>query len=124
MNTAILTELAGQPVQGQSYAIGVDQMKEVVGTLREGDSVGWLGGGVVPAPRGARRRRNLPPGVVVEVPDLGIPEALLVGVNGEPVDSVASYCSAAGDIESGEEATLSLIDRPGGRPRDVTAEFE
>jgi S1-C subfamily serine protease len=123
MNTAILTELAGQPVQGQSYAIGVDQMKDVVETLREGDSQGWLGGAVSAAPQRVRSR-NLPPGVVVGVRDLGLPEALLIGVNGERVDSVASYCSAAGEIESGEEATLSLIDRPGGRPRDVAAEFE
>jgi S1-C subfamily serine protease len=124
MNTAILTELAGQPVQGQSYAIGIDQMKDVLGGLREGDSRGWLGGAVAAAPPRARGRRELPPGVVVGVRDLGLPEALLVAVNGDRVDSVASYCSTAGEIGSGQQATLSLIDRPGGRPKDVTAEFE
>jgi S1-C subfamily serine protease len=124
MNTAILTQLAGQPVQGQSYAIGIDQMKDVLDDLREGNSKGWLGGAVAATPRRARRRGEIPPGVVVGVRDLGLPDAVLVGVNGAPVDSVASYCSAAGDIDTGDEATLSLIDRPGSRRKDVTAEFE
>jgi hypothetical protein len=37
---------------------------------------------------------------------------------------MASYCAAAGDVERGQQATLTVITRSGGRPREVPAEFE
>jgi S1-C subfamily serine protease len=34
---------SGRIIQGQSYAIGVDQVREVIGRLRLGQSQGWYG---------------------------------------------------------------------------------
>jgi S1-C subfamily serine protease len=129
VNTAVLTQIGGQPIQGQGYAIGVDRVKEIVEPLREGESRGWLGGGLLVLPPGERRKRELPPGVVIvgPAPGLELPaasEVLLTGVNGARVQDMASYCSAAGGAEGGGQATLSVITRPGGRPREVPAEFE
>jgi S1-C subfamily serine protease len=129
VNTAVLTQLGGQPIQGQGYAIGVDRVKEVVEPLREGESTGWLGGGLLVLPPGERKRRDLPPGVVIVGPAAGLKlasasEVLLTGVNGARVQDLASYCSAAGDADGGQQATVSVVTRPGGRPRDVPAEFE
>ena len=59
VNTAILTELGGQPIQGQGYAIGVDRVKEVVAELRRGRSAGWFGTGLVVPPRASQRRERL-----------------------------------------------------------------
>jgi S1-C subfamily serine protease len=129
VNTAVLTELGGQPIQGQGYAIGVDRVKEIVEPLREGESSGWLGGGLLVLPAAERRKRDLPPGVVIVGPAAGLElasrrELLLTGVNGARVQDMASYCSAAGDAEGGQQASLMVVTRPGGRPREVPAEFE
>lgn len=131
VNTAILTELGGQPIQGQGYAIGVDRVKEVVSELRRGRSAGWFGTGLVVPPRAAQRRERLR-GVLATgaVPgtggfESGLEGALVTGVDGRRVDSdLQSYCDAVEDVNSGDSAVLEVSPRPGRRVRSATVRFE
>ena len=132
VNTAILTEVSGQPIQGQGYAIGVDRVKEVVADLREGRSQGWAGTGFGFLPRRALERRRLPVGVVAlgAAPDTsaaeeGVEEVLLTELNGRRLDNtMATYCDAVEDVRSGEVGTFTVIARPGAKPRKVRVKFE
>ena len=131
VNTAILTELGGQPIQGQGYAIGVDRVKEVVAELRDGRSAGWFGAGLVVPPRAAQRRERLR-GILATgaVPGTSASEnriegALISGVDGRRVDpDLQSYCDAVEDLDSGDSAVLQLSPKPGGKIRSATVRFE
>ncbi len=131
VNTAILTELAGQPIQSQGYAIGVERTKEVVAELREGDSAGWFGTGLVVPPRNLLRRERLQgilatgavPGT--EGADERLEGALITAVDGRDLDSdIADYCDAVEDIESGDSADLTVSPAPGRPLKKLTIEFE
>jgi len=112
----------GRIIQGQSYAIGVDRVKDVTRVLRRGDSIGSIGvsfGYLTPA---ELSRRDLPPGLLIEEAargsaaeraGLGGGDSLLVAVNGRPIDNtLASYCDAVQGLRPGTETTLSVL-RPG-----------
>ena len=60
VNSAGITDLGGRTIQGQGYAIGVDRVKEIVPTLRQGRSIGWTGLGFGFEPNAS------PPGAVGE----------------------------------------------------------
>jgi S1-C subfamily serine protease len=127
VNAATVTSLGGQPIQGQGYAIGVDRVKVVVGTLRGGHSRGWAGFGLEflrHKPRGARSQG------VVAVPmggaSSGAPavSGLVSEINGASVGtSFAGYCDAVRSIESGQTAVLTIQTRPNHAPEQVQVKF-
>jgi S1-C subfamily serine protease len=128
VNTAILSEVQGQPVQGQGYAIGVDRVKEVVRDFRQRKSQGWVGGGILVPPVQELTRRRLPDGVVVVLPTSTTltpqpEEALVTAIDGNRVTaSMESYCQAVREIPSGGTATFQTR-APGDPPREVPVRF-
>lgn len=130
VNTAILTQLGGQPIQSQGYAIGVDRTKEVVTGLRKGRSAGWFGTGLQVPPRAVQRRERLKGIATGAAPDTtGADErlegALITAVNGRRLKSdIADYCDAVEDVESGDSAELRVSPRPGKPLREISVEFE
>ena len=126
------TSETGRIVQGQSFAIGVDRVKQVIPALRAGRSLGWTGA-IFSYPSADRlAERNLPQGIYVEGAvdgspaaraGLGSEPALLVAVNGRPLaNTLASYCAAVEGLKSGSTATLSLI--PPGKREPETVEVK
>jgi S1-C subfamily serine protease len=120
VNTATLTSVGGQPIQGQGYAIGVDRVKEVVKTLRGGHSQGWAGFGLA-FPKGA-------PGVLA-VPMGGSAgpkpvSGLVSEINGAKVGKTfGGYCDAVRSIGSGQTAVMTVQSRPGAPPKQVQVKF-
>jgi putative serine protease PepD len=134
VNTAILTSVQGAPVGGQGYAIGVDRVKTVVEELRKGRSHAWAGFGFLFATDKQAKKEKLPPDGVLISPALpgtgaeqaGIPQtgALLVAVGDQKLEgTLADYCLKAGEIEPGQTVPLTLIDKPGAKPRTVQVRF-
>jgi hypothetical protein len=93
VNAATITRIAGQPIQGQGHAIGVDRVKQVVIGLRGGHSQGWAGFG------------------------LAFPGRARVGA------SFGGYCDAVRSIGSGQTAGLTVVAKPGAAPRQVQVRF-
>ena len=134
VNTAILTSAQGAPVGGQGYAIGVDRVKQVVGDLREGRSQGWAGFGFLFATDKQARKEKLPtqgivvspavPGSPAEKARIGPRGALLLALNGQKLDgTLTDYCSKVADAEPGRPVPVTLLDKPGARPRTVQLPF-
>ena len=133
VNTAILTELGGAPIQGQGYAIGVDRLKEVAGDLKQERSQGWPGLALIVPTKKQLRKEKLPEGIVAvasggaSAAASGITEALIVAIDGKPVTaSMTSYCRAVENVESGQTVTATVIDDPAGgaKQRQVQLKFE
>jgi S1-C subfamily serine protease len=135
VNTAILTELEGAPIQGQGYAIGVDRVKEVVEELREEKSIGWPGLALEAPPKKELDKRNLPEGILAGVPkpgsgadEQGLAEILITEIDGNAITAnMGSYCRAVDDIESGDTVAMTVIDNPTkglSRPRQIRVKFE
>ena len=118
VNSAVRTQnQQGRAIQGQNYAIGVDRVKAVVNYLRTGKSLGWVGFNL--SYPSAEDLGSLPPGVKTSSGVAGTPAAsvangktlLIIGVNGKRVsNSLSSYCAAAGNLQSGQEATFTVMD--------------
>jgi S1-C subfamily serine protease len=118
VNSAVRTQnQQGRAIQGQNYAIGVDRVKAVVNYLRTGKSLGWVGFNL--SYPSTEELGTLPPGVKTSSGVEGTPAAsaangktlLIVGVNGKRVNnSLASYCAAAGNLQSGQEAGFTVKD--------------
>jgi S1-C subfamily serine protease len=134
MNTAGLDEAGGRRLQGQGYAIGVDQIKRFVPLLSSGRSIGWTGLGLEPADPAALQRQNLPAGLLVKNAIPGTPgdkagfgdnhTRLITAVNGKPVDgSIRSYCDIAGSGRKGQSAVFTVINGPGEAPQQVRIPF-
>ena len=135
VNTAILTELGGAPVQGQGYAIGVDRVKELEGDLKEKRSIGWPGMALQAVPKKELDKRGLPSGILAGAPSPGtdaeeqkLAEVLITEVNGTKLTAnMGSYCRAVEDVESGDSVRMSVIDKPSGgrsKPRRINLKFE
>jgi serine protease Do len=135
VNTAILTELEGAPIQGQGYAIGVDRVKEVVEELREERSIGWAGLALQAPPKKELEKRGLPEGIIAGAPqpgtaadEQGLAEVLITDINGDELTaSMGSYCRAVEDIKSGDNVSMTVIDNPSkgrSKPRRVRIKFE
>jgi serine protease Do len=120
VNTAILTELEGAPIQGQGYAIGVDRLKEVAEDLEDERSLGWPGLALQAPPKKELDKRRLPEGIVAGLPapgsdaaTQGLEEVLLTEIDGEPLTaSMGSYCRAVEDVESGQVVPVRYIEEP------------
>jgi serine protease Do len=134
VNTAILTSAQGAPIGGQGYAIGVDRVKQVVDGLRQGHSRAWAGFGFVFATDKEAKKHDLPPAGIVVSPALpGTPAAkagigpqgaLLLAVNGQKLEgTLTDYCSKVGDLEPGQSVPVTLLDKPGAKPRTVQLTF-
>jgi hypothetical protein len=56
---------------------------------------------------------------------LRLEEVLLTAVDGRPVrSSLASYCEAVGDVQSGDELDMTVLTGPGGKRQTVSVEFD
>lgn len=122
VNSAGITLLGGRTIQGEAFAIGVDRVKEIVPTLRAGQSMAWAGAGfafptsaddltalALPAQDGIIISHAVP-GTSAAEAGLGQQVSLLVAVNGTPIEGfLQSYCDAVGDVASGETMTYSVI---------------
>ena len=126
-----------QGVEGQFYAIGVDHVKEVVPKLAQSHSLAWVGMGFfypqqasdltdlgLPGEVGLVIARAVP-GTAAANAGLGQAPALLVGIDGKPIDNtLGSYCKAVGSLEEGASATFTIIPAGATGPQDVTLTFE
>ena len=119
----------GRIIQGQSYAIGVDRVRDVVRTLRTGRSIGSIGVSFHYRTPAELRRRNLPSGLLIgqvargspaERAGLGGGDKLLVAVDGQPLgNSLASYCDVVQGIRPGTRTAFSILTPGASRPRRV-----
>ena len=128
VNTLIFRGRRGE-IQGQGYAIGVDRVVEVVDDLREGDSQAWLGFAFRPLPEAEAARQGLAPGLLVTGVVPGTPaadeglvsgRAIVVGVNGDPVQSFREYCEAV-EGRNGETVEFNVLEPKG--PRVIELEL-
>lgn len=132
VNTILFTGSAGSPSAEQGYAIGVDRVREVLADFRDGRSRAWFGAGLLTPPPAILRREQLPPGMLVtsaqegtSADELRLEQVLITAIDGEPVkSSLASYCRAVGDVESGDELDVTVIAGPGGREQTLRVEFD
>ncbi len=132
VNTILFTGSAGSPSAEQGYAIGVDRVREVLADFRDGRSRAWFGAGLLTPPPAILRRQQLPPGMLVtaaqdgtSADELRLEQVLITAIDGEPVrSSLASYCSAVGDVESGDELDVTVIAGPSRSEQTVRVEFD
>ncbi len=137
VNSAGINLLGGRTIQGESFAIGVDRVKEITEILRQGQSIAWAGAGLThPAQLSDITSLGFPeqagiivshvvPGTSAEAAGLGQAPSLLVAVNGTPIDNtLPSYCDAVGDVASGEPLTFSVIQAGQQVPTDVELTVE
>jgi S1-C subfamily serine protease len=121
----------GRIIQGQSYAIGVDRVREVVGRLRAGRSTDWYGLGLRHLEARALRQRHLPAGLVVASVTPGTPAAragvpaggrlLVTAIGSTPVsNTLVSYCDAVSQLSPSKPVKISALDVRTGRPRSIT----
>src|SRR4051794_9585147 len=120
VNSAVRTEnQQGRAIQGQNYAIGVDRVKPVVNYLRDGKSIGWVGFNFEYPTAEELATANLPNGLKTSSGVAGTPAAaavngktlLVIGVNGKQIgNTLSSYCAAAGNLTSGQQATFTVMD--------------
>jgi S1-C subfamily serine protease len=111
---------SGRIIQGQSYAIGVDRVRQVIAGLRGGTSQGWYGLGFKYLSDTELRRRGLPQGILISNVVAGTPAArarvrpgrsLLTAVDGRPVsNSLAGYCDAVSQVPADADVRLSGVD--------------
>ena len=132
VNTAIVTEIQGAPIQGQGYAIGVDRVKELVDDLQDGRSQGWTGYAIFPPTKKLLKDERLPAGMIATAPvpgtgaeALGAPQLLITSIDGNRLAAnMTSYCDAVEGVESGQTVDIEAVDKPGGRPRAAPIRFE
>ncbi|MDQ4005653.1 MAG: trypsin-like peptidase domain-containing protein [Actinomycetota bacterium] len=136
VNTAIQRRASGQIIEGQGFAVGVDRVKEIVPTLREGRSIAWAGTSLLypgfEANPGALGLPNAPglvidevvPGTPAEEAGLGREPALLTGIDSQAIgrSGIQGYCRVAGDKASGDTAVFNLI-LPGNDRQDIRVRF-
>jgi S1-C subfamily serine protease len=133
VNTAVLFQAGGVPLQNVGYAIGAQRVREVVDRLKGKTSLGWLGTGLEFPPPDELRKRGLPRGVVTlsAVPgtpahDAGLEgkSVLITSIEGDPMSGrMTDYCDQLGDKESGESVQLRVVPRPGAGPRSLPLEL-
>src|SRR3954454_394913 len=134
VNTAILTSANGAPIGGQGYAIGVDRVKPVVENLRRGRSQGWAGFGFLFATDRQARKEKLPteglvispavPGSPAAKAHIGPKGALMLALNGQKLDgTLTDYCSKVSELQTDQSVPVTLLDKPGAKPRTVALTF-
>ena len=132
VNTILFTGAADAPSADQGYAIGVDRVRELLADFREGRSRAWFGAGLLTPPPGVLARERLPAGILAtsaqdgtSAAELRLEEVLITAIGGTRVgSSLASYCEAVSDVESGESRDITVIAGPGGREQTMSVEFD
>jgi S1-C subfamily serine protease len=133
VNTAVLIESGGVPLQNVGYAIGIERVKEVVDQLKRKQSLGWLGTGLEFPPPAQLRARGLPRGVVTlsAVPgtpadDAGLKgkSVLITSIDGARMTGrMTDYCDEIGTRQTGDEVELEVLTDPKARPRLLPLEL-
>jgi S1-C subfamily serine protease len=121
----------GRVIQGQSYAIGVDRVKQVVPGLASGGSRGWAGLSFLYPSADQLAKQGLPQGIYINgavagtsaaAAGLGGESALLTAVDGRPVgNTLAGWCAAVSGTKSGQAVTLDVIPPGSRKPEHVRA---
>ena len=132
VNTILFTGSADAPSAEQGYAIGADRVREVLADFREGRSRAWFGAGLLTPPPAILARERLPAGMLAttaqdgtSAAELRLEEVLITAIDGRRVrSSLASYCEAVADVESGESRDMTVIAGPGRREQTVAVEFD
>lgn len=136
VNTAAIRRAGGRIIEGQTFAIGVDRVREVVGQLREGRSMAWTGMSLLypgldvnPSSVGLPDDPGLIvdhviPGTAAEDAGFGDTPALITAIDGQELGrgGIPSYCDAVGDAASGDSATFTVT--TGSSEQDVRVSFE
>jgi S1-C subfamily serine protease len=132
INTILFSGAADAPASDQGYAIGVDRVREVLSDFRDGRSRAWFGAGLLTPPPAILRRESLPAGVLVTAAQEGttaerlrLEEVLITAIDGTPLgSSLASYCRAVGDVQSGDELDMTVFTGPGRSQQTLRVEFD
>jgi S1-C subfamily serine protease len=132
INTILFAGSPDQPGGDQGYAIGVDRIREVLADFRDGRSRAWFGAGLLTPPPGVLRRQGLPSGMLVTAAQDGttaaklrLEEVLLTAIDGRRVgSSLAGYCRAVGDVQSGDTLDLTVLVGGGRKPQTLSVEFD
>jgi S1-C subfamily serine protease len=124
---------SGRAIQGQSYAIGVDRVKQVVPALAAGRSSAWIGANFRYPAEDQLVSKGLPSGIWIDGvvsgsaadrAGLGAEAALLTAVDGRPTaNTLAGWCAATRGIRSGDSATLELVPPGARKPEQVRVRF-
>ena len=127
VNTAVLLERGGVPLQNIGYAIGVDRVREVVAELRRKRSQSWIGTGLEFPPPEKLREEGLPPGVATLSAVEGTPAEkagltgktiLITSVDGVEMDgSMRAWCKATAGKSSGDALEMTVRSVEGKRGR-------
>jgi putative serine protease PepD len=132
VNTILFTGAPDAPGGDQGYAIGVDRVRELLSEFRDGRSRAWFGAGLLTPPPEILRRARLPAGMLVTAAEDGttaeelrLEEVLITSIEGQRVgSSLASYCRAVGDVQSGEELEMTVFTGPGRKQQTLSVEFD
>jgi putative serine protease PepD len=132
INTIIFRGAPDAPSGDQGYAIGVDRVRELLSDFREGRSRAWFGAGLFTPPPGILRRNSLPAGLLATAAQEGttaerlrLQDVLITEIDGTRVgSSLAGYCRAVGDVQSGDELDMTVIAGRGRRPQTLSVVFE
>jgi len=133
VNTAVLLEQGGVPLQNVGYAIGAGRVREVVENLRRRRSASWLGTGLQFLPPDELRNRGLPTGVFAQGAAPGTP-ADRAGLGDQPVlitrvddralnGTMPDWCQATRGRSTGDQVTVGVLSERGGRERRVPLAF-
>jgi S1-C subfamily serine protease len=127
------TSQDGRTIQGQSFAIGVDRVKQVVSKLASGHSAQWIGANFRYPSQQQLVAQRLPTGIYLDgavagsaaaKAGLGAGSALLTAVNGQPTqNTLQGWCSATRGIRAGQTGTLEVIPAGARRPQRVRVRF-
>ena len=99
--------------------------------FRDDRSRAWFGAGLLTPPP-AIVREGLPAGVLATAAQEGttaerlrLEEVLITAIDGTRLkSSLASYCRAVGDVQSGDELDMTVFTGRGRRQETVSVEFD
>jgi S1-C subfamily serine protease len=120
-----------EDTQNENYAIGVDRVLEITDQIRAGETPAWLGMNFDPVDRALSRVDGRVPGLhVTSVQDgtraqaagFGDGPVALTAVDGRPVDSFESYCTALEGKVTGDVAEIDYLTTVGPDRRTLTLE--
>ena len=133
VNTAVLIQAGGVPLQNVGYAIGIERVRQIVDQLKRKQSLGWLGTGLEFPPPRVLRSRGLPRGVVTlsAVPgtpadDAGLTgkSVLITSIDGARMTGkMVEYCDEIGTRQTGDEVELEVVADRGAKPRRLPLEL-
>jgi S1-C subfamily serine protease len=132
INTILFAGSSQTPGGDQGYAIGVDRVRDVLADFREGRSRAWFGAGLLTPPPAILRSQRLPAGVLTTSAQEGttadrlrLEDVLITAIDGTRVgSSLASYCRAVGDAQSGDELDMTVLTGRDRRQQTLSVELD